>query len=82
MEEKILVNDVLNCVKSELVNYQNIINETVSLELRQTIQSIRDNSESFAYELFKVAQIKDYYKPATPANETEIQNIKSDLQNE
>ena len=80
MDEKTMVNDVLNCIKAELVNYQNMINESVSLEFRQTIQSIRDTSESFSYELFKIAQVKQYYKPATPANETEIQNVKTDLQ--
>ena len=80
MDEKTMVNDALNSIKSELITYQNIINETEDLELRQTIQSIRNNNESFEYELYKVAQVKDYYKPELHATEIEIQNIKSDLQ--
>lgn len=48
--------------------------------LRQTIQQIRDNDESFQYELFKVAQTKGYYKPAEQATSLEIQNVKNQLQ--
>ena len=47
--------------------------------LRQEIQQIRNNSESFQYELFKVAQTKGYYKPAQPATEAEIQTVKNEL---
>lgn len=48
--------------------------------LRQTIQQMRDNDESFQYELFKVAQSKGYYKPAGAATVTEIQAVKNELQ--
>lgn len=80
MDEKTMVNDILNGVKSSLTTYQGVISETENMQLRQTIQQIRNNEESFQYELFKIAQIKGYYKPATPANIAEIQNIKSELQ--
>jgi len=64
MNEKIMVNDILSGVKSNLTTYQNAISETENMELRQTLQQIRNNDESFQYELFKVAQAKGYYKPA------------------
>jgi len=32
------------------------------------------------YELFKIAQAKGYYKPAQPATVTEIQTVKTELQ--
>ena len=47
---------------------------------RQTIQQLRDNDESFQYELFKIAQVKGYYKPAGQATVTEIQAVKNELQ--
>ena len=80
MDEKTMVNDVLAGVKSELTTYQTVISEAENMQLRQTIQQIRNSDESFQYELFKVAQIKGYYKPAQPATVTEIQTIKNELQ--
>ncbi len=80
MDEKTMVNDILSGVKSELTTYQTVISETENIQLRQTVQQIRNSDESFQYELFKVAQSKGYYKPAQPATITEIQTVKSELQ--
>ena len=80
MDEKTMVNDILDGVKSSLTTYQGVITETENMKLRQTIQQIRNSDESFQYELFKVAQIKGYYKPAAPASMNEIQNVKNELQ--
>ena len=80
MEEKAMVNDVLSSVKGSLNTYQTAIAETENAELRQTLQQIRNNDESFQYELFKTAQAKGYYKPAQPATVTEIQTVKTEVQ--
>lgn len=80
MEEKMMVNDVLSNIKSELTTYQNAISEAANTELRQTFQTIRNSNEAFQYELFKVAQAKGYYKPAAPASPMEIINVKNELQ--
>ncbi len=80
MDEKTMVNDVLNGVKSGLTTYQTVISEAENMQLRQTIQQIRNSDESFQYELFKVAQTKGYYKPAQPASPAEIQNLKNELE--
>ena len=80
MNEKIMVNDILSGVKSNLTTYQNAISETENMELRQTLQQIRNNDESFQYELFKVANAKGYYKPAQKATVTEIETVKTELQ--
>ena len=69
MNEKIMVNDILSGVKSNLTTYQNAISETENMELRQTLQQIRNNDESFQYELFIVK-----------ASVTEIDEVKSNLQ--
>lgn len=80
MDEKTMVNDILNGVKSELTTYQGVISETENMQLRQAVQQIRNNDESFQYELFKIAQTKGYYKPAAQATQTEIQKVKDELQ--
>jgi len=80
MDEKTMVNDILNGVKSELTTYQTVISETENMNLRQTIQTLRNNDESFQFELFKVATSKGYYKPAKPAMMNDIATIKNELQ--
>ena len=80
MDEKTMVNDILGSVKADLTAYQTAISEAENMQLRQAIQQIRNNDESFQFELFKVAQVKGYYKPAAQATQTEIQKVKDELQ--
>ena len=80
MDEKTMVNDILAGVKSDLTAYQTAISEAENMNLRQTLQQLRNNDESFQYELFKTAQAKGYYKPAAPATVTEIQDLRNSLQ--
>lgn len=80
MDEKVMVNDILAGVKSDLTAYQTAISEAENMQLRQTFQQIRNNDESFQYELFKVAETKGYYKPAQKATSTEIETVKTELQ--
>ena len=80
MDEKTMVNDILDGGKAELTTYQGVISEAENMQLRQTIQQIRNNDESFQYELFKIAQTKGYYKPAAQATEMEIEKVKTELQ--
>ena len=80
MDEKTMVNDILEGVKYGLKTYQGVISEAENMQLRQTIQQIRNNDESFQYELFKVAQTKGYYKPAQSSTPTEILTVKNELQ--
>lgn len=80
MDEKTMVNDILAGIKSGLTAYQTVITETENMQLRQALQQMRNNDESFQYELFKVAQTKGYYVPAAQATVTEIQNVKTQVQ--
>ena len=79
MDEKTMVNDILASVKSDLTAYQTAITETENMQLRQTFQQIRNNDESFQYELFKVAQAKGYYISAEQAPQREIDKIKNEI---
>ena len=79
MEEKYMVNDILESTKASLTTYQGVIAEAENMQLRQTIQQIRNNDETFQYELYKVAELKGYYTPAGPANQNEIQKVKNEV---
>ena len=81
MEEKYMVNDILASIKSELTTYQNAISEAENVALRQTLAQIRNNDESFQYDLFKVAQVKGYYIPAEKAPQTEVNKVKEEVSN-
>ena len=81
MDEKTMLNDILEQTKSKLTCFQNAISETENIELRQTLKQLRDNLESFQYELFKVASSKGYYIPAQSVTEKEIQKVRKDLEN-
>ena len=80
MNEKAMVNDILSGVKSDLTAYQTAISESENMNLRQAFQQIRNSDESFQYELFKIAQSKGYYKPAQKASTTEVETVKTELQ--
>ena len=79
MEEKYMVNDILESTKAGLTTYQGIISEAENMQLRQTIQQLRNNDETFQYELYKVAQAKGYYTPAGKAQQIEIDKIKNEV---
>lgn len=81
MEEKAIVNDVLSSIKSCLKDYEGAILETANMELRQTFQNLRNSTESFQYELFKLAESKGYYTPAQNATQNEIQTVKTEISN-
>ncbi len=79
MEEKYMVNDILESTKAGLTTYQGIISEAENTQLRQTIQTLRNNDETFQYELYKVAQQKGYYTPAGQAPQTEVDKVKNEV---
>lgn len=81
MEEKSIVNDVLTSTKSSLKDYEGAIIETANMELRQTFQNLRNSTESFQYELFKLAESKGYYTPAQNATQEEIDKVKTEISN-
>jgi len=80
MEEKYMVNDILEGTKNNIKTYSETITESANMNLRQTIQNIRNTTESFQYELFKLAQSKGYYNSAEPAKPNEINKIKQNIQ--
>ena len=76
MLEKYMVNDILSSVNSSLGTYANVITQASCTEFRKTMQDIRNSSEAFQYDLYKVAQSKGYYQPASIATPNEVQTVK------
>ena len=70
---------ILESTKASLTTYQGVISEAENMQLRQTIQQIRNNDETFQYELFKVAELKGYYTPAGQAPQTEVDKVKNEV---
>ncbi len=81
MDEKTMVNDMLEEIKEKLACYQRAICETENIELRQTLKQLRDNMESFQYELFKASSSKGYYSSVLPATEKDLQKVRKELEN-
>lgn len=80
MEEKYMVNDILEEIKTKILAYHNAICEAQNIKLRQTLQQIRDNEETFQYEIFKIAEIKGYYKSGEKSTQIHIKKIKNELE--
>ncbi len=80
MEEKYMVNDILESTKESLKTFESVIIETENTNLRQAIQEIRNSNETFQYDLFRVANLKGYYTPASQASQNEINQVKAELQ--
>lgn len=80
LQEKTMINDALAGEKSSLTFLANTIAECANPTLRATIQEIRNDCEASQYELYKLAHSKGYYKPATMADDTEIQEVKTQFQ--
>lgn len=77
MEERAMVSDALNSVNGCLVRYGEMISQTENQQLRQTLQQMRNETETSQYELFTLAKSKSYYQPAQKATKEEVGNIKS-----
>ena len=74
-----MVNDVLSMLNSSITGYANVIAQSSNQQFRQTIQQVRNNCEMFQYNLYQVAEQKGYYKPAAQADQSDIQQVKTQL---
>lgn len=72
MEEKYMVNDVLQNSKEFVKTLDETILESGNSEFRQMITILRNSAESFEGELNKIAESKGYYIAPQKADESEI----------
>lgn len=77
MQEKVMVNDVLASINSELTKFGSMIPQTDNKELKQTLKQIRNQCETSQEEIYEMARSKSYYVPASQATQEEVQHVKS-----
>ena len=80
MQDRDLVNDVLEGVKSSLADYARAIAEAGNPQLRQTLTQIRNECEMFQCQLSQAAIKKGWYTPAQPASDQEIAQVRTAFQ--
>jgi len=80
MEEKIMVSDVMNGIKSETKMLGEMILETGNKELKQTLKQMRNQNEMAQEEIYQIARAKQYYVPAAQATAEEISHVKNVLE--
>lgn len=79
MQDKDMVNDVLSMINGSLVGYASAIAQSSNSQLRQTLQQIRNSDEQFQFQLAQKATQKGFYQPAQQADQTSIQQYRSQL---
>ena len=72
MEEKHMVNDILENNQSEIIAFTNAFISAENPELKQIYTQLRSNLEAFYTELFTLAVSKGYYSPNAQAKPEEI----------
>lgn len=77
MEEKYMVNDILENTKSEIMIFTNSIITSENVELIQILEQLRTNLETFNNEIFTLATSKGYYAQGLKAKPEDITQIKS-----
>lgn len=76
MEEKYMVNDVLQDSKEFVKSLDEAILESDNSEFRQMVMLLRNSAESFEGSLSKIAETKGYYISSPKAEESEILLVK------
>lgn len=76
LQEKMMVNDTLAGINSELTTYAGMIAETENSELKQTLKQFRNTCEKSQEDLYQIARDKSYYVPAQGATPEEIAHVK------
>ena len=78
MEEKYMVNDILENNKFQISFITESLVNSENFELKQILEQLRSTSESLNFELFNLATSKGYYYSnikATPEDISQIKNI-------
>lgn len=76
MEEKYMVNDILQNSKEFVKLLDDTILESRNIEFRQMITTLRNTAENFDCEIRKIAESKGYYIPSSKVEESEIVSLR------
>lgn len=77
MQECTMVSDTLWGENSKLQFLGQAIPQTENAQLKQTLKQLRNQCEMSQEEIYQIARNKQYYVPAAPARQEEIQHVKS-----
>ncbi len=77
MNEKVAVNDVLSSVNSLITMLDYTIQQANNKNFRDTIVQARNKLENVQWEIYMEAKQKQYYVPAAPGGEADIQQVKN-----
>ena len=80
MKEKAMVSDALFSINACLASFGSMIPQTENIELRQSLQQMRNSTEQSQLELYNIARTKQYYVPAKHASDTEVSEMKTILE--
>lgn len=80
MKEKAMVSDALFSINACLASFGSMIPQTENIELRQSLQQMRNSTEQSQLELYNIARTKQYYVPAKHASDTEVSEMKTTLE--
>ncbi|RHW37418.1 spore coat protein [Lysinibacillus yapensis] len=81
-QDKEMVNDYLAGLNASLANYANVIAQTNNSELRQTLIQMRNQDESRQRTVYSYALQNGHYKPAAPASQEVVNQLKTELMSE
>lgn len=77
MNEKTMVIDTLTGINGELLHYGEMIPQTGNKQLKETLKQMRSQCEMSQEEIYQIAREKQYYIPAAPATQEEIEHVRS-----
>lgn len=77
MQEQAMVTDALNAINNGIKSLSDMITQTENQQLRQTLQQMRNQTETCQYELFTIAKSKNYYQPARQVSHQEVEDLKN-----
>ena len=81
MNEKCSVNDVLSSVNSIINKLNYSIEQSNNKNFRDTCVQFRNVFENVQWNVYEYAKSKQYYIPAAPAGEADLQQVKQSVQN-
>lgn len=79
MTEKIAINDTLATLNSiiNMINYS--IQQSNNKNFRDELIASRNTLEDYQWQLYLIAKEKEYYIPAAPAGQADIDEVKNSI---
>lgn len=81
MNEKCSVNDTLSSVNAIINKLNYTIEQSNNKNLRDTCIQYRNVFENLQWNIYEYAKSKQYYIPAAPAGEADLEQVKQSVQN-